>query len=129
MKDTPASHQIHALHGLIEDWFNARLPVSELDTLMAHFAVDFSMVGITGQRLDRDAVRALFLGGHGARPGLAIVIDAECATALDDALVMARYREGHARGNGAMCWRESLALLRREDGCWRWVALQETPCA
>ena len=67
MTDTSALHEIHALHVLIEDWFNARIPVSALDTLMARFTDDFSMVGVAGQRLDRDAVQALFAGSHGAR--------------------------------------------------------------
>lgn len=129
MTDTSALHEIHALHVLIEDWFNARIPVSALDTLMACFADDFCMVGVAGQRLDRDAVQALFAGSHGARPGLVIAIESLQVTALPTPLALLRYREGQGVGSAAMRWRESLAVLRLEHGCWRWLALHETPCA
>ncbi|MEG2805190.1 DUF4440 domain-containing protein [Stenotrophomonas sp.] len=127
MTDTSALHEIHALHVLIEDWFNARIPACALDTLMAPFSDDFSMVGIAGQRLDRDAVQALFAGSHGARPGLVIAIEAVQATALPSPFALLRYREGQGMAGGAMGWRESLAVLRQEHGHWRWVALHETP--
>jgi hypothetical protein len=129
MTDTSALHEIHALHVLIEDWFNARIPVSALDTLMTRFSEDFSMVGVAGQRLDRDAVRALFAGSHGARRGLVIAIESVQATALPSPLALLRYREGQGVEEGAMRWRESLAVLRQEHGQWRWLALHETASA
>ncbi len=129
MTDTSALHEIHALHVLIEDWFNARIPVSALDTLMARFSEDFSMVGVAGQRLDRDAVQALFAASHGARPGLVIAIESVQATTLPSPLAMLRYREGQGVEEGAMRWRESLAVLRQEHGQWRWLALHETTSA
>jgi len=129
MIDTSALHEIHALHVLIEDWFNARIPVSALDTLMARFSEDFSMVGVAGQRLDRDAVQALFAGSHGARPGLVIAIESVQATTLPSPLAMLRYREGQRVEEGALRWRESLAVLCQEHGQWRWLALHETASA
>lgn len=129
MTDTSALDEIHALHVLIEDWFNARIPVSALDTLMARFSDDFSMVGVAGQRLDRDAVQALFAGSHGARAGLVIAIEAVQATTLPSPLALLRYREGQGVEEGAMRWRESLAVLRQAHGQWRWVALHETASA
>ncbi|HAI46477.1 MAG TPA: DUF4440 domain-containing protein [Stenotrophomonas sp.] len=129
MTDTSALDEIHALHVLIEDWLNARIPVSALDTLMARFSDDFSMVGVAGQRLDRDAVQALFAGSHGARPGLVIAIEAVQATTLPSPLALLRYREGQGVEEGAMRWRESLAVLRQAHGQWRWVALHETASA
>ncbi len=129
MTDTSALHEIHALHVLIEDWFNARIPVSALDTLMARFSEDFSMVGVAGQRLDRNAVQALFAGSHGARPGLVIAIESVQATTLPTPLAMLRYREGQGVEEGALRWRESVAVLRQEHGQWRWLALHETASA
>ncbi len=96
---------------------------------MAHFCADFSMVGIAGRRLDRKAVQALFAGGHGARPGLRISIDAVQAVEAPSPLAVLRYREGHSLDSGQLTWRESLAVLRREQGRWRWLALHEVPMA
>ncbi len=124
-----AEHEIHELHDTLQAWFRAEVGTEALDDLMAHFCADFSMVGIAGRRLDRQAVQALFVGGHGARPGLRIVIDAVQAIEAPSPLAVLRYREGHAVGDGAVAWRESLAVLRQEQGRWRWLALHEVATA
>ncbi|WP_313143359.1 DUF4440 domain-containing protein [Stenotrophomonas sp.] len=120
-----AEHEIHELHDTLQAWFRAEVGAEALDDLMAHFCADFSMVGIAGRRLDRQAVQALFVGGHGARPALRITIDAVQAIEAPSPLAVLRYREGHAVGDGAIAWRESLAVLRQEHGHWRWLALHE----
>ena len=123
--DTTAEHEIHHLHERLQAWFRAEVGADALDDLMAHFCADFSMVGIAGRRLDRQAVQALFAGGHGARPGLQISIEAVQAMDAPLPLAVLRYREGHAVGAGKVAWRESLAVLRQEEGRWRWLALHE----
>lgn len=125
--DMTAEHEIHLLHDKLQAWFRAEVAADALDDLMAHFCADFSMVGIAGRRLDRNAVQALFAGGHGARPGLRIAIEAVQAVDAPSPLAVLRYREGHAIGEGETAWRESLAALRQEDGRWRWLALHEVP--
>ncbi|CAH0169554.1 DUF4440 domain-containing protein [Stenotrophomonas lactitubi] len=127
--DMTAEHEIHLLHDKLQAWFRAEVAADALDDLMAHFCADFSMVGIAGRRLDRNAVQALFAGGHGARPGLQIAIESVQAVAAPSPLAVLRYREGHAVGEGETAWRESLAVLRQEDGRWRWLALHEVPVA
>jgi hypothetical protein len=127
--DMTAEHEIHFLHDKLQAWFRAEIAADALDDLMTHFCVDFSMVGIAGRRLDRSAVQALFAGGHGARPGLQIAIEAVQAVDAPSPLAVLRYREGHAVGEGETTWRESLAVLRQEGGHWRWLALQEVPVA
>ena len=127
--DMTAEHEIHLLHDKLQAWFRAEVAADALDDLMAHFCADFSMVGIAGRRLDRSAVHALFAGGHGARPGLQITIEAVQAVDAPSPLAVLRYREGHAVGEGETTWRESLAVLRQEDGRWRWLALHEVPVA
>ncbi|PSD28303.1 DUF4440 domain-containing protein [Stenotrophomonas maltophilia] len=114
--DTTAEHEIHHLHDKLQAWFRADVGADALEGLMAHFSADFSMVGIAGRRLDRQAVQALFAGGHGARPGLQISIDAVQAVEAPSPLAVLRYREGHSLDSGQLTWRESLAVLRREQG-------------
>ena len=125
--DMTAEHEIHLLHDKLQAWFRAEIEADALADLMGHFCADFSMVGISGRRLDRNAVQALFAGGHGARPGLRIAIEAVQAVDAPSPLAVLRYREGHAIGEGETAWRESLAVLRQEGGRWRWLALHEVP--
>ncbi|HGM5045912.1 TPA: DUF4440 domain-containing protein [Stenotrophomonas maltophilia] len=127
--DTTAEHEIHHLHDKLQAWFRADVGTDALEDLMAHFCADFSMVGIAGRRLDRTAVQALFAGGHGARPGLQISIDAVQAVEVPSPLAVLRYCEGHSIDGSAPAWRESLAVLRQEEGRWRWLALHEVPVA
>ena len=123
--DTTAEHEVHHLHDKLQAWFRADAGTDALEDLMAHFCADFSMVGIAGRRLDRNAVQALFAGGHGARPGLQISIDAVQAVDAPSPLAVLRYREGHSIDGSKPVWRESLAVLRQEAGRWRWLALHE----
>lgn len=127
--ETTAEHEIHHLHDKLQAWFRADVGTDALDDLMAHFCADFSMVGIAGRRLDRQAVQALFEGGHGARPGLLISIEAVQTVEAQSPLAVLRYREGHSVGEGTVAWRESLAVLRQEEGRWRWLALHEVAAA
>ncbi|WP_336331300.1 DUF4440 domain-containing protein [Stenotrophomonas maltophilia group sp. Smal12] len=71
-----AENEFHDLIAKLQAWFRAEAAASTLDALMDHFCTDFSMVGIAGQRLDREALAGMFAGGHGARPGLRIEVDA-----------------------------------------------------
>jgi len=127
--DMTAEHEIHLLHDTLQAWFRAEVAADALDDLMEHFCADFSMVGISGRRLDRAAVQALFVGGHGARPGLRIAIEALQAVDAPSPLAVLRYREGHSIDGGTPAWRESLAVLRQEQGRWCWLALHEVAVA
>ena len=62
-----AENEFHDLIAKLQAWFRAEAAASTLDALMDHFCTDFSMVGIAGQRLDREALAGMFAGGHGAR--------------------------------------------------------------
>jgi hypothetical protein len=131
MNDSPASalaafDEVRALHVLIEDWFNARLPTHALDALLARFTDDFSMVGIGGVRLDKPALARFFAAMHGGRAGLRIAVDDLAFLALPGAACGVRYREDQADAQGSTR-REALAVLRTDaGGALRWQALHET---
>jgi hypothetical protein len=127
MNDTLAFTEIHDLHVLIEDWFTGRAPVAALDTLLARFNDDFSMVGIRGVRLDKPALAGFFGSAHGSRPGLQITVDALQYLPLGANACAVRYREDQREAGGAGHRREALAILvDRADGTLAWQALHET---
>ncbi len=127
MNDTLAFNEIHDLHVLIEDWFTGRSPVAALDTLLARFSEDFSMVGIRGVRLDKSTLAGFFAAAHGSRPGLRITIDAMTYLPLGTGACAVRYREDQSDAQGTGNRRESLAILvGGTDGMLRWQALHET---
>lgn len=127
MNDTLAFNEIHDLHVLIEDWFTGRSPVAALDTLLARFSEDFSMVGIRGIRLDKPTLAGFFAAAHASRPGLRITIDAMTYLPLGTGACAVRYREDQIEAQHADNRREALAiLLTGTDGVLRWQALHET---
>ncbi|MFN4161575.1 MAG: DUF4440 domain-containing protein [Stenotrophomonas sp.] len=122
-----AFDEVRMLHMLIEDWFNARLPASDLERLLARFTDDFSMVGIGGVRLDKPALARFFAGAHGRRAGLRIEVAELAAIALPGGACAVRYREDHTDHAGGATRREALAVLvAGHDGGLQWAALQET---
>jgi hypothetical protein len=127
MNDTLAFNEIHDLHVLIEDWFTGRSPLAALDTLLARFSEDFSMVGIRGVRLDKPALAGFFGSVHGSRPGLQITVDALQYLPLGANACAVRYREDQIGADATGNRREALAVLvSRPDGTLRWQALHET---
>lgn len=122
-----AHEEVRVLHVLIEDWFNARVPATALDTLLARFGDDFSMVGIAGVRMDKATVAGFFAAMHGGRRGLRIEVDDLACTALPGGACAVRYREDQTEVQGATTRREALALLvAAPGGGLQWQALQET---
>lgn len=123
----PAFEEVRVLHLMIEDWFNARLPASALERLLARFSDDFSMVGIGGVRVDKPALARFFAATHGGRAGLRIAVADLAAIALPGAACAVRYREDHTDAAGVSTRRESLAVLvAGPEGGLQWRALQET---
>ncbi|WP_411851246.1 DUF4440 domain-containing protein [Stenotrophomonas sp. LGBM10] len=131
MNDIPPSSlaafdEVRALHVLIEDWFNARLPADALEALLARFTDDFSMVGIGGVRLDKPTLARFFAAAHGGRVGLRIAVDDLAFLPLPGNACAVRYREDQADAQGSTR-REALAVLRADTGgALRWQALHET---
>lgn len=122
-----AFDEVRVLHVLIEDWFNARLPATALDTLLQRFDKDFSMVGIAGRRVDRAALATFFAAAHGSRAGLRIAVEQLTCSVLPGDTCVVRYREDQTDAQGAGSARQALAVLvPGRDGGLQWYALHET---
>ncbi|EJF32280.1 DUF4440 domain-containing protein [Enterobacter sp. Ap-916] len=110
-------------HVAIEQWLGAGK--GELEALLACFTHDYSMVALSGARLDYPALCSFFRTSGGSREGLAIEVDS--LQLLDEwpqgAAVL--YRETQTL-NGSSTVRWSTVIFRREGEKVLWRHLQET---
>lgn len=110
-------------HVAIEQWLGAGQ--GELETLLARFTKDYSMVALSGAKLDHPALCGFFSASGGSREGLRIEVDN--LTLLDEwphgAAVL--YRETQTL-NGSTTVRWSTVIFRMEGGEVLWRHLQET---
>ncbi|VVD66730.1 hypothetical protein PAQ31011_00384 [Pandoraea aquatica] len=115
-------------HIAIEQWLGGRAEPSALETLLARFSPAFSMIALSGARVNRAALDALFGQGHGKRPGLQIVVDEVDTIAQWPTGGVVGYRETQTDDEGCTTVRRSTAVLEREaDGHIVWRHLHETP--
>ena len=110
-------------HVAIEQWLGTSK--GELEALLARFAKDYSMVALSGAKLDYPALCGFFRTSGGSREGLAIEVDN--LTLLDEwqhgAAVL--YRETQTL-NDSTTERWSTVVFRREGEKVLWRHLQET---
>ncbi|UVA77321.1 DUF4440 domain-containing protein [Pandoraea commovens] len=115
-------------HVAIEQWLSGRADPSALEPLLARFSSAFSMIALSGARVNRAALDALFGQGHGKRPGLQIVVDEVDTIAESPTGGVVAYRETQTDGEGLTTVRRSTAVFEREaDGHIVWRHLHETP--
>lgn len=116
--------EVIAAHVVIEEWLGQGK--GSADALMKRFSTEFSMIPISGKRMNHQAVSAFFQGACGSRPGLKIVIDnaALLAEWHDGAAVM--YRETQHLPDKAPTVRWSTALFCQQGGQIIWRHLHET---
>lgn len=110
-------------HVAIEQWLGTSK--GELEALLARFAKDYSMVALSGAKLDYPALCGFFRTSGGSREGLAIEVDS--LQLLDEwpqgAAVL--YRETQTL-NGSTTVRWSTVIFRKEGSKVLWRHLQET---
>lgn len=110
-------------HVAIEQWLGTGK--GEPEALLARFANNYSMVALSGTRLDYPALCGFFRTNGGSREGLAIEVDS--LQLLDEwpqgAAVL--YRETQTL-NGSTTVRWSTVIFRREGEKVLWRHLQET---
>lgn len=124
----PLAQEVIDAHIAIEQWLGGRAEPSALEALLARFSPAFSMIGLSGTRVNRAALDTLFGQGHGKRPGLQIVVDEVDTITASPAGGVVAYRETQTDGEGHKTVRRSTAVFEREaDGHIVWRHLHETP--
>lgn len=111
-------------HVIIENWLGQGEGSAE--ALMRRFSHDFTMIPISGARMDNQAVGTFFQGASASRPGLKIVIDSVTLLAEwhDGAAVV--YRETQSLPGKPQTLRWSTVVFRQHEGNIVWQHLHET---
>jgi hypothetical protein len=121
--------EILDVHMLIQHWLAGQAAPEQLGDLLAHFSPDFSMIGLSGQRLDHAGLQRVFHAAHGTRPDLLIQIDEPQLIRHGQYLSLVSYRERQIDAQGRHSVRRSTAVFEHLDnGDLRWLHLHETPC-
>lgn len=117
-------------HVAIERWLSGQAETNRLPALLQRFSPSFSMIALQGERLDHAGLLALFACGHGARPGLRIVIDELHGIAAWPGGAVVGYREVQTDAASRRTVRRSTVVFELgADGTVVWSHLHETPVA
>lgn len=126
----PFLQEVVDAHVAIEQWLSGQAAADRLAPLLRRFSPRFSMIALTGARVDHAGVEALFAQGHGARPGLRIAIDELHGIAAWSDGAVVGYREIQIDAAGRRTVRRSTAVFECDaGGVIAWRHLHETPVA
>ncbi len=128
-RSNPAFNEVLEAHVAIEQWLAGNASASQLDPLMARFSRHYTMITLSGQRLDYPGLYQLFQQAYGKRPGLQIRIDELQQIASGPGMTVVSYREWQADALGKHTQRRSTAVFEHDHGALRWRHLHETPVA
>lgn len=111
-------------HVIIERWLGRS--EGSAQALMERFAAEFTMIPISGVKMDYQTVSGFFDSAGGSRPGLNIVIDhAQVLSEWPDGgAVLYRETQTLPEQGGTVRW--STAIFQRVEGKIIWRHLQET---
>lgn len=116
-------------HVAIEQWFAQEQDETALDSLLARFSPQFSMVSPLGRVLDLEALRGLFRMAGGKKTGFKIELSEMCGIALHERGATVSYREQQTDVTGLHSDRRSTVVFEKlESGQVIWRHLQETLC-
>ncbi|MGD1730352.1 DUF4440 domain-containing protein, partial [Klebsiella pneumoniae] len=90
------------------------------------FAADFTMIPLSGEKMDYPTVSRFFHNAGGSRPGLDIVVDQmEIISEWHDGAAVL-YRESQTLADSSQNVRWSTAIFQHAEGKIVWRHLQET---
>jgi hypothetical protein len=129
-ESNPCFDEVRDAHDEIARWLSGAAAAESLQGLLARFSPAYTMVTLTGARLDYTALAVFFAGVRGARPGLRIEIDELELIASGDGRAVVGYRERQRGADGETTTRRSTAVFTRDAaGRVLWLRLHETACA
>ncbi|WP_370948760.1 hypothetical protein AB5J62_14715 [Amycolatopsis sp. cg5] len=108
-------------HDLLATWLGSRADDSVLADPRAAHTADFTLVTVSGEVLDREALLAALAGAANVQPGLRIEITEVTVVSRFGEAVLVRFLETHVAGEHRTARRVS-ALLRPEG----WAYVHET---
>ncbi len=129
IKIDPLIESVQVLHNEIETVFTQTpIATQALQNIEMLLANTFSMIGITGKKINYDDVMAMFSRNAGKRPELRIETDSYNIIYQSEHWATVSYRETHYE-NKKILTRQSVVVLRRAslDCQWQWYYLHETP--
>ncbi|AEG95303.1 MULTISPECIES: DUF4440 domain-containing protein [Klebsiella] len=120
----PWIQEVIDAHVIIEQWLGRK--EGSAQALMSRFAQEFTMVPISGAKMDYPTVSGFFHSAGGSRPGLSIVVDnAQVLSEWHDGGAVL-YRESQTLPEQGEVVRWSTAIFQRIEGKILWRHLQET---
>ena len=123
--------EVFDAHVLIQRWFSdCDAPQQVCNELLARFSPAYSMVTLTGQRLDYPALCACFRAQKGAKPGLKIDVEAPVVIAENTAGAVIAYQERQPLPGQPETLRYSTVVFAVDEaGSILWRHLHETAAA
>ncbi|MFU2319214.1 DUF4440 domain-containing protein [Rahnella sp. PCH160] len=120
--------EVFDAHELIRQWLgDADSPQAICDELLARFSAEYSMVTLTGHRLDCAALRTFFTAQHGAKSGLEIQVEQPVVMAESELSAVVTYQERQQLQGQAATLRYSTVVFRVDgQGKILWRHLHET---
>ena len=120
----PYLQEVLDAHVLIERWLGQG--EGSAQALMTRFAAEFTMIPLSGEKMDHPTVSHFFHHAGGSRPGLHIVVDRMAIISEWDDGAAVLYRESQTLADGSKNVRWSTAVFQQAEGKIVWRHLQET---
>ncbi|KMV68107.1 cytoplasmic protein [bacteria symbiont BFo1 of Frankliniella occidentalis] len=117
-------NEVLAAHVAIENWLSKG--EGELELLLERFSPHYSMITLSGARLDREALSHFFLQQRASRPGLKIVVDQFSVLHEGNDGAVLLYQETQTQSDKEMTIRWSTAVLNLKQEKPVWLHLHET---
>lgn len=123
--------EVFDAHELIRQWLgDADSSQAICDELLARFSADYSMVTLTGHRLDYAELRAFFTAQHGAKTGLEIQVEQPELIAESEFSAVVTYQERQQLPGQTATLRYSTVVFSVDgQGKILWRHLHETAAA
>jgi hypothetical protein len=125
----PYFAELRAVNAEVQAWYNSAADAAVLESLMARFSPEFSMILPNGGTLNRASLHEIFAKNGGQYPGFEIAITDTVMVAQYPRGAVVSYNEHQSDGQGKRTLRRSTAVLECDaQGKVRWRHLQETFC-